>query len=160
MHNECDKRDGFWGPMLLWCQPIGLEWSACLDAGGGVWGHQVCWVRISKQEDEAGVSQVMVECSHMLFPRLQCKQSLHYKTVSPTLSLYQGICINLHFSLTSGPLAQLQHARYGCISKITSTGMTGMPRITRMTSPSHPSKEGLIASHSSHSSNSITQICC
>ena len=91
-------------------------------------------MRISKQEDEAGVSQVMVECSHMLFPRLQCKQSLHYKTVSPTLSLYQGICINLHFSLTSGPLAQLQHARYGCISKITSTGMTGMPRITRMTS--------------------------
>ena len=38
MHDECDERDGFQGPMLLWHQPISLEQSAGLDAGGGIQG--------------------------------------------------------------------------------------------------------------------------
>ena len=61
----------------MWHWPIGLEQSAGLDAGGGVQGCQVCQVRTSKQEDEAGASQVMVEHGHMLFLRLQHKQPLH-----------------------------------------------------------------------------------
>ena len=65
MHDECDERDGFRGPTLLWRWPIGLERSAGLDAGGGVRGRRVCRARTSKREDEAGASQVTVERGHI-----------------------------------------------------------------------------------------------
>ena len=65
MHDECDERDGFRGPTLLWRRPICLGRSAGLDAGGGVRGRRVCRARTSKREDEAGASQVTVECGHM-----------------------------------------------------------------------------------------------
>ena len=52
--------------MLLWCWPTGLGRSTGLDAGDGIRGGWVCWVRTSEQEDEADTSQVMVEHGHML----------------------------------------------------------------------------------------------
>ena len=50
----------------MWHRPTSLGRSAVLDTGGGVRGRQVCRARASEREDEAGVSQVTVECGHML----------------------------------------------------------------------------------------------
>ena len=55
--------------MLLWRQLTGLGRSVGLDAGGGIRGGRVCQARTSKWEDEAGASQVMVECGHMLISK-------------------------------------------------------------------------------------------
>ena len=66
MHNECNERDRFRGPTLLWHRPTDLGRSMGLDAGGGVRGGRVCRARTSEQEDKADASQVMVKHGHML----------------------------------------------------------------------------------------------
>ena len=66
MHDECDERDGFRGPSLLWRRLTCLGRSTGLDAAGGIRGGQVCLARTSKQEDEADASQVTVKHGHML----------------------------------------------------------------------------------------------
>ena len=60
----------------MWCRPIGLEQSTGLDTGGGIQGRQVCQVRMSEQEDEAGVSQVTAKHGHMLISKAAARAVL------------------------------------------------------------------------------------
>ena len=45
MHDECDEM-GFEAQCFCGIGRLVFERSAGLDAGGGIRGHQVCWVRI------------------------------------------------------------------------------------------------------------------